>query len=364
VYTAAARALEQLCTPGLAFQAHCDTATSHILDKVAIEYRRNMDDYTSVVTDSGPEVSHEDRADALQASLGQLAALLPHHNMSAYNLWSSLLEICGWDDAEEENIVPALACCHLLLLWELGPDRRPKTRERPGEVQERLVAFAGVCEVAVEQRSAGATGAFTGLCSLLLLTGNAEGGVTLPVTRELVETMAAFLKDQLDDADGETITEMGEKREMLEGFCKLVTNHVIPAKCFATILSRVLIHQERFGDIIKGCLDEVRASSRPLCGRLMVEALAAGLAQLEAPDRATREFAALRELARWLALCLGVEPVRNREAVAGLHRAGIELAARGAAHPALLELLREFSGRLVTEDRKVGRLSLALVHRV
>ena len=179
--------------PGLAIQAHSNTATSHILDKVAIEYRSNMDDYSSVVTGSGPEV--EERADALQTSLAKLAALLPHHNMSSYNLWSSLLEICGWDDAEEECIVPALASCHLLLLWELGPDRRLCTRERPGEVQDRLTAFGAIWEAAVDRLCAGSAGAFTGLCSLLLLTGNTEGAVTLPVIGDMVQSMSDFLED-------------------------------------------------------------------------------------------------------------------------------------------------------------------------
>ena len=146
---------------------------------------------------------------------------------------------------------------------------------------------------------------------------------------------------------------LGRKRELVGAFCRLVHHRVVPVKCFAFLLRRLLSHQERFGDIIKATLDHLRDEDRVLCGRVMVEALVEGLAGLGVVDRATREFAALRELARRLALGLGVEVRRNREAVAGLHRAGIQAAAGRAGAP-LLELLREFTGRLAPQDRQVA----------
>ena len=86
----------------------------------------------------------------------------------------------------------------------------------------------------------------------------------------------------------------------------------------------------------------------------MLEALSDELRGLTVEDRAGTEFAGLRELARRLAASLGVEPLRNRETLLGLHREGIKRATERGGKVVLLELLREFIGRLLPEDRKVS----------
>ena len=68
---------------------------------------------------------------------------------------------------------------------------------------------------------------------------------------------------------------------MLEAFCSLICNNVLPVKCFAFVLRRLLSQQENFGGIIKGTLDELRNADRGLCGRVMVEALAEAVGNLQ-----------------------------------------------------------------------------------
>merc|ERR1711922_71340 len=112
-------------------------------------------------------------------------------------------------------------------------------------------------------------------------------------------------------------------------------------------------HEEDFGVIIKSSLDEIRNADRSLCGRVMVEALAEAVGNLQVADRASGEFARVQDLARRLALNLGVDVAKNREAVIKIHRHGIEKAAASAVGGnLLLELLKDFVGRLTPNDKK------------
>jgi len=70
-------------------------------------------------------------------------------------------------------------------------------------------------------------------------------------------------------------------------------------------------------------------------------------------DRASGEFVRVQSLARKMALNLGIDGAKNREAVVNIHRWGIEQAAESAVGGNLmLELLKEFVGRLMPNDRK------------
>merc|ERR1719208_440967 len=76
--------------------------------------------------------------------------------------------------------------------------------------------------------------------------------------------------------------------------------------------------------------------------------------------RNTEEFHNIKELAKRFALSWGLDAVKNREAVASLHREGILVASNpedpsGGAPPnlAFLEILTEFTGKLLKQDKKV-----------
>merc|ERR1719239_1387854 len=117
---------------------------------------------------------------------------------------------------------------------------------------------------------------------------------------------------------------------MLAAFCSLISNNVLPVKCFAFVLRRLLSQQENFGGIIKSTLDELRDADRGLCGRGMVEAMTEAVGNLKVKDRANGEFARVQGLARKMALNLGIDGAKNREAVVNIHRWGIEQAAESA----------------------------------
>ena len=61
-----------------------------------------------------------------------------------------------------------------------------------------------------------------------------------------------------------------------------------------------------------------------------------------------------KELARRLSLMLGLDGVRNRDAMVLIHREGIQMAlGQGREMVKLLVVLAEFSGKVLKQDRQV-----------
>ena len=80
-------------------------------------------------------------------------------------------------------------------------------------------------------------------------------------------------------------------------------------------------------------------------------------------NRQTVDFHSLKELAKRFALSFGLDALKNREAVTALHREGILLAGNPLENPddpnapppnlPFLEILTEFSNKLLKQDKKV-----------
>lgn len=78
----------------------------------------------------------------------------------------------------------------------------------------------------------------------------------------------------------------------------------------------------------------------------------------------TQSFSDLKELAKRFALSFGLDAIKNRESVISLHRAGILFAVQqptdGSNDPSappphllFLEILNEFTNKLLKQDKKV-----------
>ena len=107
----------------------------------------------------------------------------------------------------------------------------------------------------------------------------------LPIDKPLADLLIAVIEDVvLDEALEVDETLLKERRKMLTAFCSLISNNVLPVKCFAFALRRLLSQQENFGGIIKSTLDELRNADRGLCGRVMVEALTEAVGNLQVGD--------------------------------------------------------------------------------
>ena len=282
LYASLSRALEQLCTPGLSIQARCETAKAHMFDALATKYRESLDDISSRPSNANDQ-SGQGEIEIFTSSLALLAALFPRHDLTSYNLWASLLEICRWREEDEAHLVTlAISSCHSSLLWQLTKKDKPRSRQRPGEIQGRAEVLVEVCKEAIHFGGEITVQAFNSLCHLLLLLGQGAEGMHLPIDQPLTDLLIAVVEDVvLGEALEVDENVLKERRQMLVAFCNLISNNVLPAKCFAFVLRRLLSQQENFGGIIKSTLDELRNADRGLCGRVMVEALTEAVGNLQ-----------------------------------------------------------------------------------
>uniref|UniRef100_A0A7N6B6R0 Cohesin subunit SA n=1 Tax=Anabas testudineus TaxID=64144 RepID=A0A7N6B6R0_ANATE len=121
-----------------------------------------------------------------------------------------------------------------------------------------------------------------------------------------------------------------------------------------------------YGDIIKETLSKTRQMDKILCAKTLIlslQQLFNELLQDQGPnlDRTSSHVSGIKELARRFALTFGLDQIKTREAVATLHKDGIEFAfkyqnPRGPEFPpinlAFLEVLSEFSSKLIRQDKK------------
>uniref|UniRef100_A0A667ZCP6 STAG1 cohesin complex component n=1 Tax=Myripristis murdjan TaxID=586833 RepID=A0A667ZCP6_9TELE len=121
-----------------------------------------------------------------------------------------------------------------------------------------------------------------------------------------------------------------------------------------------------YGDIIKETLSKTRQTDKILCAKTLIlslQQLFNELLQDQGPnlDRTSSHVSGIKELARRFALTFGLDQIKTREAVATLHKDGIEFAfkyqnPRGPEFPpinlAFLEVLSEFSSKLLRQDKK------------
>ena len=298
--------------------------------------------------------------EALTTHLVRLATLFAFHNLTSYNLWSTMEDLVqhGLEQQNSEVWKPSLLCCHYSILWNFR-----LSQLSPTMLQKRLNSHRKLCITAMVEHTEMAKEAFTSLCDLLLLLGHMQPpahktSVFLKIDRNTIDQMVQFLETKvLPPAIDENQEMLSYQRSMFATFCKLITNNIFPVSSFVPILRRMTSIQNHLGDIVSNVIDELKRTSFSLCSRLIVQTLSSGLLEMGLVQRDSEEMASLRDLARKLCLALGPVSRSEKEALVDLHRQGIEMA---TAQPGergellLLHLLEDFIPGLVTKDRKVN----------
>jgi len=289
----------------------------------------------------------------------------------------------------EEAVKYCLLGCYFGLLWDkhscLASLERGGTEEMVAELQDRLAKFMVVSKDVMGLEQAGQSlkeEAFISICDLLIVFGHcgeASGQAALkPLQYKPDQAMGTvlniFVQDHvfIDDDDEEIddhqkIEELHKRRNFLASYCKLVVYNVLPTKSAADVLKHYVTFYNDYGDIIKATLGKARENNKTNCAKTMIQSLIYKFNELQQEtgtiERSGEEFHSIKELAKRFSLSFGLDALKNREAVASLHREGILVAANplenprdpGGAPPnlAFLEILTEFTGKLLKQDKKV-----------
>uniref|UniRef100_A0A8B9RC39 Cohesin subunit SA n=1 Tax=Astyanax mexicanus TaxID=7994 RepID=A0A8B9RC39_ASTMX len=127
-----------------------------------------------------------------------------------------------------------------------------------------------------------------------------------------------------------------------------------------------------YGDIIKETMSKTRQIDKIQCAKTLILSLQQLFNEMLSElgcnfDRSSSSFCGIKELARRFSLTFGLDQLKTREAIAMLHKDGIEFAFKepspqGEGGPplnlAFLDVLSEFSSKLLRQDRKTVHMYL------
>uniref|UniRef100_A0A8C0B3G2 Cohesin subunit SA n=1 Tax=Buteo japonicus TaxID=224669 RepID=A0A8C0B3G2_9AVES len=226
--------------------------------------------------------------------------------------------------------------------------------------------------------------AFTILCDVLMIfshqimTGGRDMLEPLVYTPDssLQSELLSFILDHVfidqdDDnnsADDEAskIEALHKRRNLLAAFCKLIVYTVVEMNTAADIFKQYMKYYNDYGDIIKETMSKTRQIDKIQCAKTLILSLQQLFNEMIQEngynfDRSSPTFSGIKELARRFALTFGLDQLKTREAIAMLHKDGIEFAFKepnpqGESHPplnlAFLDILSEFSSKLLRQDKR------------
>uniref|UniRef100_A0A4W6FQH7 Cohesin subunit SA n=1 Tax=Lates calcarifer TaxID=8187 RepID=A0A4W6FQH7_LATCA len=127
-----------------------------------------------------------------------------------------------------------------------------------------------------------------------------------------------------------------------------------------------------YGDIIKETMSKTRQIDKIQCAKTLILSLQKLFNEMLSElgfnfDRSSSAFCGIKELARRFSLTFGLDQLKTREAIAMLHKDGIEFAFKepspqGEGSPplnlAFLDILSEFSSKLIRQDKRTVHMYL------
>uniref|UniRef100_A0A8K9WSF6 Cohesin subunit SA n=1 Tax=Oncorhynchus mykiss TaxID=8022 RepID=A0A8K9WSF6_ONCMY len=330
VLEACSKTYSILCSEEYTIMNRVDIARSQLIDEITDRFTHSVED----LLQEAEEADDDDIYNVL-STLKRLTAFHNAHDLTRWDLFGScyrLLKAGIEQGAMPEQIaVQALQCSHYSILWQLVKITEGTPSKEDLVALRRVVkSFLAVCQQCLSNVNTPVKEqAFMLLCDLLmvfshqLVSGGREG------LEALVFNPDSTLQNEL--------------------------------------LTFILDHYYNdYGDIIKETLSKTRQSDKILCAKTLIlslQQLFNELLQDQGPtlDRTSSHVSGIKELARRFALTFGLDQIKTREAVATLHKDGIEFAFKyqnphGAEFPppnlAFLEVLSEFSSKLLRQDKK------------
>uniref|UniRef100_A0A8B9KJ28 Stromal antigen 2b n=1 Tax=Astyanax mexicanus TaxID=7994 RepID=A0A8B9KJ28_ASTMX len=361
VLEACSKTYHALCNEEFTIFNRVDIARSQLLDELVDKFNRLLEDFLQEGED--PD---EDDAYQVLSTLKRITAFHNAHDLSKWDLFTSNYKLLNTGiengDMPEQIVIHALQCTHYVILWHLAKVSEGSCRkEDMVTLRKQMRAFCLMCQrYLASVNTAVKEQAFTILCDLLMIFSHQIIAGGREILEPLVYTPDASLQsellsfildhvfiDQDDDSnstDGQQDDEAGKiealhkRRNLLAAYCKLIIYNVVEMKTGADIFKQYMrLFNEMLSDL-GPCF-----------------------------DRSSSNFCGIKELARRFSLTFGLDQLKTREAIAMLHKDGIEFAFKeqnpqGDGYPplnlAFLDILSEFSSKLMRQDKRTVHMYL------
>ncbi|XP_039622245.1 cohesin subunit SA-2 isoform X2 [Polypterus senegalus] len=389
VLEACSKTYHALCNEEFTIFNRVDIARSQLLDELVDKFNRLLEDFLQE-----EEEPDEDDAYQVLSTLKRITAFHNAHDLSRWDLFSSNYKLLKTGikngDMPEQIVIHALQCTHYVILWQLAKVSEGSwTKEDMANVRKQMRAFCQICQhYLANVNSTVKEQAFTILCDVLMIFSHQIVSGGREILEPLVYTPDSSLQSELlnfildhvfieqdDDsnsADGQQDDEAGKiealhkRRNLLAAYCKLIVYNVVEMNTGADIFKQYMRYYNDYGDIIKETMSKTRQIDKIQCAKTLILSLQQlfneTLSELGYNfDRSSSAFCGIKELARRFSLTFGLDQLKTREAIAMLHKDGIEFAFKepsphGEGHPpvnlAFLDILSEFSSKLLRQDKR------------
>uniref|UniRef100_A0AAQ6AH74 Cohesin subunit SA n=1 Tax=Amphiprion ocellaris TaxID=80972 RepID=A0AAQ6AH74_AMPOC len=350
-----------LCNEEFTIFNRVDIARSQLLDELVDKFNRLLEDFLQEGEDAD-----EDDAYQVLSTLKRITAFHNAHDLSGWDLFTSNFKLLNTGiengDMPEQIVIHSLQCTHYVILWHLAKLSEGSSRKDDMvTLRKQMRAFCMMCQrYLTNVNTAVKEQAFTILCDLLLIFSHqmVSGGrehleplVYSPEDSLQSELLSFILNHVFIDQDDDTnstdgqqddeavkIEALHKRRNLLAAYCKLIIYCVVEMKTGADIFKQ---YMRLFNE--------------------MLSELGHGF------DRSSSAFCGIKELARRFSLTFGLDQVKTRDAIAMLHKDGIEFAFKepspqGEGGPplnlAFLDILSEFSSKLMRQDKRTVHMYL------
>uniref|UniRef100_A0AAQ4Q6W7 Cohesin subunit SA n=1 Tax=Gasterosteus aculeatus aculeatus TaxID=481459 RepID=A0AAQ4Q6W7_GASAC len=377
VLEACSTTYHSLCNEEFTIFNRVNITRSQLLDELVDKFNRLLEDFLQ----EGGEPDEDDSYQVL-ATLKKIRS----------NFFRGLQN----GDMPEQIVIHAMQCTHYIILWHLAKvSEGSSLKGDMVTLRKQMRAFFLMCQRYLNSiNNAVKEQAFTILCDLLLIFSHQIMSSGREQLEPLVYTpdsslqaeMLNFILDQVfidqDDDNNSTdgqpddeaskIEDLHKRRNLLASYCKLIIYNVVEINTGADIFKQYMRYYNDYGDIIKETLSKTRQIDKVQCAKTLGLSLQMLFNEMLSElgfnvDRSTSAFCGIKELSRRFSLTFGLDQMKTREAIAMLHKDGIEFAFKepspqGPGSPplnlAFLDILSEFSSKLIRQDKRTVHMYL------
>uniref|UniRef100_A0A6Q2Y3H8 Cohesin subunit SA n=1 Tax=Esox lucius TaxID=8010 RepID=A0A6Q2Y3H8_ESOLU len=323
VLEACSKTYHALCNEEFTIFNRVDIARSQMLDELVDKFNRLLEDFLQ----EGEEPDEDDAYQVL-STLKRITAFHNAHDLSQWDLFTSNFKLLNTGiengDMPEQIVVHALQCTHYVILWHLAKVSEGSHRK----------AFTILCDVLL-------------IFSHQMVSGGREQLEPLvyspddSLQRELLSFILHHVFIDQDDDSGSTdgqqddeagkIEALHKRRNLLAAYCKLIIYNVVEMNTGADIFKQYMRYYNDYGDIIKETMSKTRQIDKIQCAKTLILSLQQLFNEMLSElgtgfDRSSSAFCGIKELARRFSLTFGLDQVKTRDAIAMLHKDGIEFA--------------------------------------
>uniref|UniRef100_A0A3P8NUX8 Cohesin subunit SA n=1 Tax=Astatotilapia calliptera TaxID=8154 RepID=A0A3P8NUX8_ASTCA len=358
VLEACSKTYSILCSEEYTIMNRVDIARSQLIDEMTDRFAHSVEE----LLQEAEEADDDDIYNVL-STLKRLTAFHNAHDLTRWDLFGNCYRLlkAGIEQGSmpEQIAVQALQCSHYSILWQLVKI----TEGVPSK------AFMLLCDLLMIFSHQLISGGREGLQPLVF---NPDSTLQNELLNFVLDHVFIDQDDESQSMEGDEedeankIEALHKRRNLLAAFCKLIIYDIVDMPAAADIFKHYMKYYNDYGDIIKETLSKTRQTDKILCAKTLIlslQQLFNELLQDQGPnlDRTSSHVSGIKELARRFALTFGLDQIKTREAVATLHKDGIEFAfkyqnPRGPEFPpinlAFLEVLSEFSSKLIRQDKK------------